>query len=266
MTEHAIATEAGPLAYHLLGAGPPRIALLPGWALSGAFLRTTAVWAELERWAAARPLLVLDRRGAGASRPSTLDPTPEQTAADLVEALDHAGAGAVALWAHADAALAALPLAAHHPERFPRLVLQAPFARLLASPDAPQGMDPNAMLALAMLVPTAPVLSELDALGAAPAVAGGALERLRAALAAGLLPRLLADVAMVDARPLAPSVRVPALVLHGAEDRVIRPAAGEALARLLPGARVELVAGLGHLPTPAQLRDLLARIDAFLGA
>lgn len=265
MTEHLISTDAGPLAYHLLGAGPPRVAFLPGWGLNGLFLRTTATWAVWEAWAARHPLLILDRRGTGASRPNTGDVSPEQVAADLVAALDAAGAGAVTLWAHADAVLAALPPAAQQPGRVERLVLQAPFARLLAAPDAPTGMALESMLALAMLDPAGPVMNELDALGIALGAKGDGVARLRATVAAGLLPRLLNEVAPVDARPLLPAVRVPVLVLHGADDRVIPSAAGAALARALPAAQVQTVDGMGHLPTPEQLQDLLARADAFLG-
>ncbi|HEV7655974.1 MAG TPA: alpha/beta fold hydrolase [Mycobacteriales bacterium] len=41
-------------------------------------------------------------------------------------------------------------------------------------------------------------------------------------------------------------IRVPTLVVHGAEDRFIRPAHGEALARSIPGARLLLLPGVGH--------------------
>jgi pimeloyl-ACP methyl ester carboxylesterase len=266
MTDHTISTPEGPLAYCLLGEGPPRVALLMGWGLNTAFLRRTAAWPVLETWAAAQPLLLLDRRGTGGSRANQGDAAPEQTAADLAAALDDAKAGPVCVWAHADAALAALPLAAREPERVTRLVLQAPFARLLAGPDQPEGMSLEAMLSLAMLDPAAPVMRELDALGAAPGAEGDGPARLRPTIAAGLLPRLFNDVAAVDARPVLGSVRVPVLVVHGSEDRVIPPSSAALVARMLPAARLESIAGMGHLPAPEHLRELLARVDAFLRA
>jgi pimeloyl-ACP methyl ester carboxylesterase len=46
-------------------------------------------------------------------------------------------------------------------------------------------------------------------------------------------------------------IAVPALVLHGSEDPMFRPAHGEALAREIPGARFVLLEGAGHeLPEP----------------
>ena len=266
MSEHTMDTETGPLGYHLVGAGPPRVAVLPGWGLNGMFLRTTGVWPVLEEWAAGHPVLVLDRRGAGLSRENRGEITPEQLAADLLAALDHAGTERVTVWAQGDAALAAVPLAAQQPARIERLVLQGAFARLLAAPDSPHGMALDAMMKLAMLDPAAPVMSELDALATAPGAEGDGLTRLRDTLAAGLLPRLLNDVAAVDARTLLPSVRAPVLVLHGADDSVIPAAAATALARFLTAAQLEVVPGLAHLPTPEQLQSLLDRVGAFLAS
>jgi pimeloyl-ACP methyl ester carboxylesterase len=42
-------------------------------------------------------------------------------------------------------------------------------------------------------------------------------------------------------------VRVPVLVLHGAEDRICECAAGERLASAIPGARYEAIEGAGHV-------------------
>jgi pimeloyl-ACP methyl ester carboxylesterase len=41
-------------------------------------------------------------------------------------------------------------------------------------------------------------------------------------------------------------IRVPTLVVHGKSDRLIRPSGGRATARAIPGARLELIDGMGH--------------------
>ena len=41
-------------------------------------------------------------------------------------------------------------------------------------------------------------------------------------------------------------IRVPALVLHGTDDTMLRPAGGQATARAIPGARLVMVKGMGH--------------------
>jgi pimeloyl-ACP methyl ester carboxylesterase len=41
-------------------------------------------------------------------------------------------------------------------------------------------------------------------------------------------------------------IRVPTLVIHGKSDRLIRPSGGRATARAIPGARIDLIDGMGH--------------------
>jgi pimeloyl-ACP methyl ester carboxylesterase len=41
-------------------------------------------------------------------------------------------------------------------------------------------------------------------------------------------------------------VRVPVAVIHGAEDPLVRPAAGRDVARAVPGARLRMIEGMGH--------------------
>lgn len=76
-----------------------------------------------------------------------------------------------------------------------------------------------------------------------------------AALAAGL------DILeRTDLRDALPAIRTPTLVLHGSHDRLAPPAAGEALAAGIPGARHVLIDGAGHAPflsRPAVCLDVL---------
>lgn len=51
-------------------------------------------------------------------------------------------------------------------------------------------------------------------------------------------------------------LRIPALVIHGDADPLIRPAAGRATARAIPGARFEQLQGMGHDLRPAYLGPL----------
>jgi pimeloyl-ACP methyl ester carboxylesterase len=46
--------------------------------------------------------------------------------------------------------------------------------------------------------------------------------------------------------------RGPALVLHGAEDRLVAPDRARLMAELMPQARLDWIAGAGHLPTLEQ--------------
>ena len=44
---------------------------------------------------------------------------------------------------------------------------------------------------------------------------------------------------------------MPALVVHGSDDTLIRPTGGQATADAIPGARFRLVEGMGHDLPPA---------------
>lgn len=57
--------------------------------------------------------------------------------------------------------------------------------------------------------------------------------------------------------PLLRTIQAPALVIHGTDDRLVRPSGGRATARAIPGAELELIAGMGHdLPRAAWPRIL----------
>jgi pimeloyl-ACP methyl ester carboxylesterase len=60
-----------------------------------------------------------------------------------------------------------------------------------------------------------------------------------------------AIVASGDRRTVLATVRVPTLVVHGEDDKMIRPVAGKATADAIPGARLVTFPGMGHeLPPP----------------
>ncbi len=56
-------------------------------------------------------------------------------------------------------------------------------------------------------------------------------------------------------------IRVPTLVVHGAADRMVPPIHGRHTARCIPGARLEIIPGMGH-DLPTQLHERLAALVA----
>ena len=55
-------------------------------------------------------------------------------------------------------------------------------------------------------------------------------------------------------------LRLPVLVIHGEKDPLVRPAAGRATARAVPGAHLMMVAGMGHDLPPALWPRVVAAI------
>lgn len=80
--------------------------------------------------------------------------------------------------------------------------------------------------------------------------------RLRASLTRAYRPQgtarqMMAILAAPDRSPALPRIALPTLVIHGAADPLVPPAAGQDLARKIPGARLDMVDGMGHdLPAP----------------
>jgi pimeloyl-ACP methyl ester carboxylesterase len=64
--------------------------------------------------------------------------------------------------------------------------------------------------------------------------------------AAGSQRQLWAIVADRDRRPQLRRLTLPATVIHGAEDKLVRPSGGRATAQAIPGARLVEIAGMGH--------------------
>jgi pimeloyl-ACP methyl ester carboxylesterase len=80
--------------------------------------------------------------------------------------------------------------------------------------------------------------------------------------ARGSQRQLAAIVADRDRTPELRELTLPATVIHGADDKLVRPSGGRATARAIPGARLVEIAGMGHgLPRAAWPRIVGAIAD-----
>jgi pimeloyl-ACP methyl ester carboxylesterase len=60
-------------------------------------------------------------------------------------------------------------------------------------------------------------------------------------------------------------VSVPTLLIWGEHDQVIPPAYGPAFARLIPGARLEIIRDCGHLPHVEEPLEFVSLVNGFIG-
>jgi pimeloyl-ACP methyl ester carboxylesterase len=94
-------------------------------------------------------------------------------------------------------------------------------------------------------------------------IAGESYDRSHSA--AGIARQLHAITASGDRTPALRRLRVPTLVMHGASDPLVRPAAGRATARAIPGSRMRMFEGMGHdLPEelwPSFVEEIAALAD-----
>ena len=79
---------------------------------------------------------------------------------------------------------------------------------------------------------------------------------------AGTARQLLAILSSGQRTSLLKSIQTPTLVLHGDQDPLIPLAGGKHTAKCIPGARLEVIKGMGH-DLPPQLHERLA--DSILG-
>lgn len=96
-------------------------------------------------------------------------------------------------------------------------------------------------------------------------------ERIAAALArsfrpAGTLRQMLAVAADRDRWRELPAIGVPTLVIHGRDDPLVPWPCGADVARRIPGARLELIDGMGHDLAPGAVARLLPPLLAHLRA
>jgi pimeloyl-ACP methyl ester carboxylesterase len=77
---------------------------------------------------------------------------------------------------------------------------------------------------------------------------------------AGTARQMLAILGSGDRRPMLRNITAPTYVLHGGDDPLVPLAAGIDTARCIPGARLEVIMGMGHDFPPALMTSVAAKI------
>ena len=191
----------------------------------------------------------LDAPGFGGTPPLGRPMTMDHLAGLGAAALDALGARRAAVVGSSMGGYAAMAFARSFPERMSGVVLIA----TKATPDtdeARRNRERQAALALskgaqAVVAEFAPKLLAADA---APAVRKRVEELAARATAQGIADALLGMAQRPDSTPDLSSWKVPALVIAGEKDQLMPRAELERIARAIPGARLETIAGAGHLP------------------
>jgi pimeloyl-ACP methyl ester carboxylesterase len=257
-----LAVEGGELEYAVSGDGP---ALL----LLHAFPLGLFMWeAQAEALAATHRVIRFDARGFGASEPGAGPLTMERIADDGAALLDHLGIETASVGGCSMGGYAALAFVRRHPHRLAGLVLQD----TRAGADTEDGKAGRAALAAKVVAEGAAVAVSAFL----PKLLGETTKREQEPLVARLRERILATspqaiadalrglAARADSRPTLAEVRVPTLVLVGAEDVLTPPAESEAMAAAIPGARLEIVPRAGHLANLEQPGAVNAALRGFL--
>jgi len=205
-------------------------------------------------------LVAYDHRGIGRSTPWRTPFTIAELAADALALLDHLGWERAHVFGISMGGMVAQELALAHPDRVRTLALGCTYCggegAVLATPEilamfrqAWGGGVAGGDGAGEGGVPAPPPTGE-GLLGTLAAhLSSGTLARMALAVPApvGAILLQLQAVGGHDTSARLPGLDMPTLVLHGTRDPVLPPANGELITRLVPGARLELLQGAGHL-------------------
>jgi class 3 adenylate cyclase len=260
------------LAYEVLGEGERDILVTFGWV--GSF---DSAWENpahrrwLERLGTLGRVILWDKRGTGLSErlPPNRLPTLEERMDDLRVVLDAVGSErAVAFGISEGSSLSAL-FAAAHPDRVSELMVCGGFARTLYADDYEWAPTPEQAAIFNERVRTT-WGDSADLLKLwAPSVADDPLAREhwnRMTVAGGTPSTAVAWLEMVqetDIRHVLPAIRVPTLVVHRTDDRIVPVEHGRFFAEAIPGARYVELPGADHLWW-IEGDDILDEVESFL--
>jgi pimeloyl-ACP methyl ester carboxylesterase len=197
--------------------------------------------------------VAVDHRSTGES-PRSDDPfTLADLADDAVAVLDELGIESAHVLGISMGGMVAQELALRHPERVRRLVLGCTYAggegQRLTAPEVLQrlmaGMqsgDRDVALRTAWEIN----VSEAFARDEERYAAFREVSATRPVAVAVILRQMQA-IGGHDTSARLPEIDAPTLVVHGTEDQMLPCSNGEAIAQAIPGARLEVLEGVGHL-------------------
>jgi pimeloyl-ACP methyl ester carboxylesterase/class 3 adenylate cyclase len=258
------------VAYQVVGEGPRDLVLVPGFVSN-----LELAWEHppyerfMKRLSSFARVIVFDKRGSGLSDPVDRAATIEERIDDIRAVMDAVGCKRADVFAMSEGANMSAVFAASFPERLSALVLYGAYGRSTSTQDYPWGI-PEAIRQLAVKEP------EVETWGTGISLALLAPSRLqdKAMLRwwgrferQSMSPAMARDVIRfnmeVDIREVLPSIRVPTLVIHSAED-VIPVQGARWLAEQIPDAQFVEVPGDDHWPWITEPDASVDEVEQFL--
>jgi len=242
-------SEGVHVAYQEFGDGPINLVFVPGFVshIDNYWTHPSVVrW--LDRLGSFARVVMFDKRGTGLSDRVADLPAMDERMDDVRAVMDAVGFERAAVFGISEGGSLAALFAAHHPDRCEALIVYGAFARFnswFPTDEALEGLFSyidtgwGTGASLPLFAPT----SEGDV---AFQEWWGRFERLGADPGAAIA--LMRMNSQIDITEILPSIHVPTLVIHRAEDTTIDFEAGELLAERIPNARLVVLPGSDHLP------------------
>lgn len=271
-TRYAKSGDGVHIAYQVLGKGSLDVVLVPGFVSN-----VDAVWefpehaAFLRRLASFCRLIVFDKRGTGMSDRSSQIFTLEQRMEDVHAVMDDARSERAALFGISEGGPMSFLFAATYPARTRALVLYGSYAKRSRSADYPFGWsDDQWATVLGNIERRWGTPEGINVSLWAPSIAqdekraGRAAAYIRAGGSPGTVLAVMSMNREIDVREILPSVRVPTLVIHRTEERVISVEHARYMAARIPQARLVELPGIDHMPWIGDSEAILQEVEEFL--
>jgi pimeloyl-ACP methyl ester carboxylesterase/class 3 adenylate cyclase len=259
------------IAYQVVGEGPFDLVFVPGFVTHVELHWTMPTFVPfLERLASFSRLIRFDKRGTGMSDRVSGAPTLETRMDDVRAVMDAVGSQRAAFYGLSEGAAMSILFAATYPERTAALVVRSAFPRRMWAPDYPWGRTEEEFKReverdLRMFGPREQAREATRELGQFDDEETDAfLGEVRLGASPGAVEALHRMNREIDVRHVLPAVRVPTLILHGSEDRIVPLEVARYMASRITTARIVEIPGAGHLAFGEPGGRIAAEIHRFV--
>jgi pimeloyl-ACP methyl ester carboxylesterase/class 3 adenylate cyclase len=260
------------IAYQVLGDGPLDVVFVPGFVSN-----VEANWESPERanffrrLASFCRLILFDKRGTGMSDRTSQVFSLEQRMHDVEAIMNDVGSERAALFGISEGGPMSILYAATYPERTVALVLYGTYAKKSWATDNPAGWtDERWATVLENTEKYWGTPKGIDLSMWAPSIANDerAASRFATYFRASASPGAALAVWQmnreIDVRSILSSVKVPTLVLHRTDERVIGIDQARRLAGRIPHARLFELPGIDHVPWVGDSGAIINQVEEFL--
>jgi pimeloyl-ACP methyl ester carboxylesterase/DNA-binding SARP family transcriptional activator len=263
--------RGGRLAYQIFGTGEQTVVAIPPTAQNIEMSwEQPAVKAMLDRFGSFCRYLHFDKRGTGCSDRSGRIADLDERVDDLRAIMDHAGIDHAFLFGNSEGGPMTLLFAATYPERVDGMILFGTGPSLLPAEtteaDREARREGNRRYAARWGTADSPCAPGMAPTLAAqdPSFVAWHQRYERYAASQDSMIELLELSMYADVRELAPTIDLPALVIHRTQDRVIPVERGRELAALLPNAELFEQPGEDHFSYSGDVDGWMDRFERFV--
>jgi len=260
------------IAYQVLGDGPIDLVFVEGFMTHRQVMWELPAYGRFcERLAEFSRLILFDKRGMGMSDRVAGATTLETRMDDIRAVMDAVGSERAAVMGESEGGPLSILFAAAHPDRTRALILQGAELRERTDESWPWGESTDAEMEayLAGLPARWGQVSDespraiFPSVGPAPWLADWLSRMFTSAATPNSAEAFIRMAFEIDVREVAPTIRVPTLILHSVDDKICHVENARWFARNIPDSRYVELPGGDHLAffEPDQI---LAEIRAFL--